>query len=201
MGAASLWLRPLTVDDADVMSSVLSDPSLYEFNGGEPATRAELTRRYAVQTRGHSPDASQRWVNLVVVLGVVSQPAANQPIGYVQATIPVNGDATEVAWVIGTPWQGHGYATRAARLLLADLAQQGIGSVVAHIHPSHTASRRIATHLGMAPTTIIVEGETRWAGSTADLSSKSPGLSQGERQDSVGPRQPQGTRRDRHGPA
>ena len=139
IGAVSLWLRPLAVDDADVMSSVLSDPSLYEFNGGEPPTRTELTRRYAVQTRGHSPDGTQRWVNLMV---------------------------------IGTPWQGHGYATRAARLLLADLAQQGIGSVVAHIHPRHTASRRIATHLGMVPTTIIVEGETRWAGSTADLSSR-----------------------------
>lgn len=150
-------MRPLTVDDADAMTSVLSDPSLYAFTGGEPPTRDDLERRYTVQVRGHSRDGTERWINSVVVLR-----AEQQPIGYVQATIPVNGDPAEIAWVIGRPWQGQGHARRAARLLLDDLAAQGIEVVVAHIHPEHEASQRIATRLGMTPTTVVVDGETRW---------------------------------------
>lgn len=170
----TLLLRPLTVDDADVMTTVLADPSLYDYTGGEPPTREDLARRYAVQVRGRSGDGSERWINSVVVLG-----SERQPIGYVQATIPLNGgsraDSTvdveggpaEIAWVIGRPWQGHGHAGRAARLLLDDLAEQGVEAVVAHIHPEHVASQRIATRLGMAPTTVVVDGETRWEGTTA----------------------------------
>lgn len=158
----NLWLRPLTVDDADVMTTVLADPSLYHFTGGEPPTHDDLARRYAVQTRGRSADGGERWINSVVVLG-----PEGRPIGYIQATIPVNGEPAEIAWVIGRPWQGHGYAGRAARILLDDLAKQGVDSVVAHIHPGHESSERIATRLGMTPTEIVVDGEVRWAGNTA----------------------------------
>ena len=157
-----LQLRPLIVDDADAMTGVLSDPSLYEFIGGEPPTRDDLARRYAVQVRGHSADGSQRWINAVVVLG-----PERKPIGYVQATIPANGEPTEIAWVIGRPWQGNGHARRAARLLLDDLAGQGVEAVVAHIHPEHEASQRIATSLGLTATTTVVDGEIRWEGTTA----------------------------------
>ncbi len=164
------------------MTTVLADPELYEFTGGEPPTRDDLARRYAVQVRGHSADGSERWINSVVVLG-----SEHQPIGYVQATIPVNGDPlradqangdqvngdradcgpAEIAWVIGRPWQGNGHAGRAARLLLDDLVEQGVTAVMAHIHPDHEASQRIATRLGMTPTTVVVDGEIRWEGTTA----------------------------------
>ena len=53
-----------------------------------------------------------------------------QPIGYVQATTPTGGGATEIAWVIGRSWQGLGHAKQAARLLVADLADHGVHSVV-----------------------------------------------------------------------
>lgn len=157
-----LRLRPLVVDDADAMATVLADESLYEFTGGEPPTRDELARRYAIQVRGHSGDGTEQWINAVVTLG-----SGSDPIGYVQATIPVNGDPTEIAWVIGRPWQGNGYAGRATRLLLEDLAEQGVTAVVAHIHPEHEASRRTATRLGMTATRVIVDAETRWEGTTA----------------------------------
>ena len=156
-----LGLRPLALADADVMVTVLADPSLYEFNGGEPPTLEELTHQYAIQTRGFSPDGSQRWLNWVVVLG-----DHREPIGYVQATVPLKGGPTEVAWVIGRPCQGNGYATAAARLLLAELATQDVSAVMAHIHPAHEASQRIAQHLGLTPTEVVVDGERRWVGHT-----------------------------------
>ncbi len=154
-----LALRPLTVQDAPVMATVLADPGLYRFTGGQPPTEEELTRRYRVQTRGSSADGTERWVNLLVLLG-----AAQEPIGYVQATMPVNGAPTEVAWVIGRPWQGHGYAVRAGLLLLEHLAARSVESVIAHVHPEHEASQRVASRLGLTPTSSVVDGEIRWVG-------------------------------------
>lgn len=156
-----IQLRPLSVADSEAMTAVLADPSLYEFTGGEPPTRDELTRRYAAQTRGQSPDGTERWVNLIVTLG-----PEHQPIGYAQATIPVNGHPAEIAWVIGRPWQGRGFGARAAALLLTHLAGLGVDEVVAHIHPEHSASNAIARRVGLEPTTTIIEGERRWVGST-----------------------------------
>ena len=85
------------------MVRVLADPALYRFTGGTPPTEEKLARRYAVQTRGHSADHSEEWLNRIVLVG--SEP---EPVGYVQATIPLSGGPTEVAWVIGAPWQNRG---------------------------------------------------------------------------------------------
>ena len=156
MGNA-VGLRPLSVQDAEVMSRVLADPSLYEFTGGEPPSVAELERRYTIQARGYSSDGSEEWINLVVM-----RLPDEQPIGYVQATVPKNGEPAEIAWVIGRPWQGHGFATRAAQLLVERLAGSGVNDLVAHIHPDHLASQSIATKLGMAPTAVELDGEIRW---------------------------------------
>lgn len=139
------------------MAVVLADPSLYRYTGGEPPTEGELVQRYSSQVAGHSRDGSQRWVNFVVTLD-------EQPIGYVQATIPVSGGPAEIAWVIGCPWQGRGYAKRAASLLLVDLVDRGVRSVIAHIHPDHLASQRVALHLGLSASDEVIDGETRWVG-------------------------------------
>lgn len=139
------------------MASVLADPTLYEFIGGEAPNVMELERRYTVQTRGQSADGSEEWINLVVVLV-----PGGEPIGYVQATIPRGGEPTEIAWVIGRAWQGRGYATHAAQLLVEYLEERSVSDLVAHIHPSHTASQVIARKLGLYPTDTIVDGETRW---------------------------------------
>lgn len=152
-------LRPLRVEDAPAMARVLADPALYAFTGGEPPTVEDLTRRYTTQTRGGSTDGTETWVNEIVVLAT-----DGRPIGYVQATLPHDGGPAEVAWVIGTPWQGQGFARRAAELLVAGLRARGVERALAHIHPHHVASQRIARHLGLAPTDTVVDGEVRWEG-------------------------------------
>lgn len=148
-------LRPLRVDDAAEMAVVLAGPGLYEFTGGEPPTVADLERRYTVQTRGHSADGSEQWLNHIVEVD-------GRAVGYVQATIPRDAGHAEIAWVIGAPWQGRGYGRQAAALLVDDLATRGLTEVIAHIHPQHVASERVASALGMEPTEVVVDGETRW---------------------------------------
>ncbi len=153
-----LVLAPLTVDDATAMLPVLADPALYEFTGGEPPTHDELVRRYTHQQVGHSPDGSQRWLNWVV-----RRRADGTPVGYVQATVDTTTAATEVAWVVGTRWQGRGYATEAATGMAAWLRAHGIARLTAHVHPDHAASAAVATSLGLRRTGHSVDGEEEWA--------------------------------------
>ncbi|WP_410992982.1 GNAT family N-acetyltransferase [Micrococcus luteus] len=70
----------------------------------------------------------------------------------------------EIAWVMGAPWQRNGYASAAAALLLAELAEMGVKQVIAHIHPDHGASAAVARRIGMSPTDEVVDGEVRWEG-------------------------------------
>ncbi|WP_272941414.1 GNAT family N-acetyltransferase [Kocuria rhizophila] len=96
-----------------------------------------------------------------------------QAVGYVQATVPLDGSPVEIAWVIGVPWQGRGYARRAAALLVGELRDHGVEGIVAHIHPDHAASQRVARGLGMEPTGLVVESEVRWVGATAEVAGAS----------------------------
>lgn len=152
-----LSLRPLRIEDAVAMVAVLADSSPYKFTGGTPPTRAELARRYAVQARGYSADCSEEWINFIVLVG-----PQQEAVGFVQATIFKEGKSAEISWVIGFPWQGRGYGGRAAELLVQDLVRREIRRIVAHIHPEHEVSQRIATRLAMAPTSTVVDGEVRW---------------------------------------
>lgn len=150
---ARLSLTPLVVPDAKAMVDVLSDRDLYRFTGGEPPTLEELEGLYRFQVAG-SPNDGETWHNWIVR-------RVGAPIGYVQAT--VTGDQADLAWVIGTAWQGQGYATEAATAIRDWLADQGVRGFSAHIHPDHHASHRIGTRLGLCPTgELDDEGEMIW---------------------------------------
>ncbi|MGA5701610.1 GNAT family N-acetyltransferase [Peterkaempfera bronchialis] len=149
-----LTLLPLHADHAEEMAAVLSDPALHTFIGGAPATPQSLRSRYERLAAG-SPDPAVSWCNWVVRLR--DQACLT---GTVQATI--DGGIAEIAWVVGTPWQGRGIATEAAQALVAWLANQPVHTVIAHIHPDHQASAAVATAAGLTPTTHRHEGEIRW---------------------------------------
>ncbi|WP_347590955.1 GNAT family N-acetyltransferase [Acrocarpospora sp. B8E8] len=148
-------LVPLTVGDADDMVEVLAGQDLYAFIGGTPPTLTELRNRYAKLAAGRSPDGRQEWLNWII-----RRRNDNQAIGTVQATVADGG--AEIAWVVGLPWQGHGYAREAARLLVEELATRGVRHLRAHIHPDHHASMAVASHVGLAPTDHFHDGERRW---------------------------------------
>ena len=153
-----LDLVPLRVADAGEMVAVLADPALYAYIGGGPPSRADLVRRFRAQVAGRSPDGREAWHNWIV-----RDRASGAATGFVQATIAADGPrSAEIAWVIATSWQGRGYATEAARALVAWLEARGVGSIVAHIHLDHGASAAVAARAGLAPTDELVEGERVW---------------------------------------
>ena len=156
-----LTLNPLRVSDAVEMHLVLDDKELHAFTGGEPLQLNELQERYVKLESGSGRD-SEIWINLIARLY-----SSRVAIGYVQATI-YNEEIryANIAWVIGLPWQGEGYATEAAKALVNWLQSQGINEIRANIHPSHEASMGIARRLGMHPTEIQIDGERQWKLST-----------------------------------
>jgi RimJ/RimL family protein N-acetyltransferase len=152
-----LTLVPLGVQHADEMAGVLADPALYAFTGGAPPGPQALRSRYERWAAG-SPEPGVSWCNWVVRLR-----DTGCLVGTVQATI-IAGDppTAEVAWVIGTAWQGRGIATEAARALLAWLGQRSVRTVIAHINPDHQASAAVAAAAGLTPTDQWQDGEIRW---------------------------------------
>lgn len=152
-----LDLLPLRVEHAEKMARVLSDPALHTFIGGSPATADDLRTRYARLVAG-SPDPAVSWCNWVLCSRDDGRLA-----GTVQATVDGPGrDRAEIAWVVGTPWQGRGFASEAAASLVGWLREQGVRTVVAHVHPEHHASAAVARAAGLAPTAEVLDGEVRW---------------------------------------
>jgi RimJ/RimL family protein N-acetyltransferase len=139
------------------MAGVLADPALYGFIGGRPPTASELAERYRIQVEGRSADGREAWRNWIV-----RERSSGVATGFVQATIAANGSDAEIAWLIGVPWQGRGYATEAARALVVWLTGTGVGTIVAHVHPDHRASAVVAERAGLEPTDVLVDGERTW---------------------------------------
>lgn len=153
-----LLLLPLTVEHAEEMTTVLSDPGLHTFIGGAPETAAALRARYERWVVG-SPDPSEAWCNWVIRLR-----GEECLTGTAQATVTADdrGATAEIAWVVGTPWQGRGIAAEAAQGLVTWLRRRPVHTVVAHIHPDHRASAAVAAAAGLAPTDRWDDGEVRW---------------------------------------
>lgn len=149
-----LRMLPLQVEHSEEMAAVLADPELYRFTGGEPPTVDELASRYKRQLAGPG-EAGTSWLNWVIS-------SADGLVGYLQSTV-TDGEA-EVAWVIGAPHQGKGYAKEAALGLADWLRSQGIRRLVAHIHPDHAASAAVAAALGLTRTDVMDDGEYLWRG-------------------------------------
>jgi len=156
---ARLTVEPVTAAHAPEMHTVLADPALHVFTGGTPRSATELSERYARLATRRSDDGAEVWGNWVLRVT-----ASGQAVGELQTTLPAAGPEAGpalVAWVVGTAFQGQGYAREAAISLVARLRVAG-WSVAADIHPDHVASQRVARTAGLELTGEIVDGEQRW---------------------------------------
>jgi RimJ/RimL family protein N-acetyltransferase len=156
-------LSPIARADLDQLFRVLNDPALHTFIGGEPRTREDLGAWIEAVADGGPSDGGERWLNWVV-----RRRDDDEVVGTVQATVV--GDEASIAWVIGTAFQGHGYAKEAAAGMVSWLrAKARVVRMRAAVHPEHLASQAVARSLGLEPTDEVDDGEIVWR-------SPSPGL-------------------------
>ena len=157
--SARLTLEPLRVEHAQEMAPLLADRRLHAFTGGDPPTLRQLRDSY--RKRLHAAPGASRWANWVV-----RHDESGRAVGGMQAEIAAGqgGLVAELAWILGSADQGHGYAREAAAATIAWLREQGVASLVADIHARNEPSMRLARALGFAPTDEDVEheGDVRW---------------------------------------
>ena len=152
--ADQVRLDPLEVADAHELAPLLDDPGLHEFIGGGPLSEAELERRYRRLVAGAPEGSGETWFNWTI-----RRRADGRAVGTAQATVA--GGEAALAWVIAARWQGRGYASQAARALIAWAQASGV-AVAASIAPGHTASERVASRAGLCPTGEWAAGERVW---------------------------------------
>ena len=150
-----LTLDPLRVDDADELAGVLADPALYTVIGGGPPSAERLRTRFGRMLAGPD-DPAHEWHNWTL-----RQTGSSTAVGTAQAT--VESGTAFLAWVVGTSWQGRGYATEAAKAVAGWLRDRGGLRVAASIAPGHAASEAVARKVGLAPTgRFDADGEQEW---------------------------------------
>lgn len=121
---------------------------IMRYLGGKTFDRIHAWRHFAY-LRGH-------WELLGYGYYAVEEKATGTLIGRVGYTNQPGWPGFELGWTIIPEFQGRGYATEAARLLLPyafDTLRQS--RVISLIHPDNAPSRRVAEKLGQR-----VEGET-----------------------------------------
>jgi RimJ/RimL family protein N-acetyltransferase len=156
---ARLIVSPLRIDDASEMATALDALELHEFIGGAPLDQTALRARFSKLVAG-SLDPKTTWLNWTLRLR-----ETGVAIGSAQATIykGEKGSSAQVAWTVGLPWQRRGFATEAARAIVAWLRESGVDPVAAMIHPNHQASQTVATRCGLAMTAERIDGEQMWS--------------------------------------
>jgi RimJ/RimL family protein N-acetyltransferase len=160
LATGRLRFERLAAGDAPDLAAAMSDTNLYEFIGGEPPSVEEVAARIRRYIQG-PPRTGDAWHNWAIRLGD-TEDDPGRLVGHLQATVREHGRSVEIAWLVGTPWQGRGYAGEAAIALVEWLRSNGAGEAIAHIAPGHAASERVAARAGLSPTDVIEDGEVRW---------------------------------------
>jgi RimJ/RimL family protein N-acetyltransferase len=66
-------------------------------------------------------------------------------------------DAIELGYSVDEPFRGRGYATEAARAMIAWARARGIRRVLALVAPGNAASLAVVRKLGMREVTVVVD--------------------------------------------
>jgi RimJ/RimL family protein N-acetyltransferase len=114
-----------------------------------------LAGEYRQYESRRSPNGKELWLNWLI-----AQSGNTVGIGYTQAT--VYASHADVAWVVGVPWQGQGFASEAAGALVQWLNNLGVRDIRACVNPAHIASQRVAQKAGLEKTSQMVDGEEVW---------------------------------------
>ena len=162
-----LLLRNWDESDVAAFFDVYSREEVARWLGAHPrkalATVSEAQERLG-RWREHERDLPPPFGLWAIVPYAAGTPG--QPVGTL-LLLPLSDDdgptdLVEVGWHLHPDFQGNGFATEAARAVLAVAAEAGMDEVLALTDLDNNASQRVAERLGMTD-----EGETeRWFGET-----------------------------------
>jgi ribosomal-protein-alanine N-acetyltransferase len=138
-----LLLRPLTLDDIDVLAAIYADPDVMRFFDGI---------RTWEQTRQEVDDVMAQYNRTGVDFMATIYKEDREFIGRCGLLWQVfdNVQEVEVAYMIAKPYWGRGLATEAARALkVHGFQDHGFQHLISIIHPDNIGSTRVAEKNGM----------------------------------------------------
>ena len=141
-----LSLRPVTPDDIDAMHAYQSLEEVARYELFDPRDRAAVAAKVEKWKHATRLEIDDDYIQFAIVRNDTSEMIGEL---YFSIKSVVNKNA-EIGWTLHPAHQGHGYATEAARAVLA-LAFETIQvhRVSAELDPRNAASVRLCVRLGM----------------------------------------------------
>jgi RimJ/RimL family protein N-acetyltransferase len=139
-----LRLRPWTTQPEDIarLTDLYSRDEVSRWLGGPPSVSPEeLVARWATV---HELDERFGCWAIEIADGTVAGTVLFKPL-------PNGVGEVEVGWHLHPDSWGHGYATEAARAVIAQGFDAGLPEVYAVVRPGNSASLAVCRRLGMAP--------------------------------------------------
>jgi RimJ/RimL family protein N-acetyltransferase len=138
-----LVLRPLRWSDVDALAAIYADPRTMRFLGG-PRTRENTRTGLEWMIDAHRDQGFGLWAatlredaTLIGRCGILIQDVEG-------------ARENEIAYLLGSEWWGHGYATEAATAIRDHARSQlGFERLISLIAPENTASQAVARRIGM----------------------------------------------------
>jgi RimJ/RimL family protein N-acetyltransferase len=151
-----LLLRPLTAADVDALLAYRSRPDVCRYVPFEPMDRAAVEERLGTQWDRTELTAEGQALTLGVELAGTGELVGDVVLFWHS----LEHLAGEIGYVLDPAHGGRGYATEAARALLA-MAFDGLGlhRVVARLDERNGASAAVARRLGMRQEARLVDNE------------------------------------------
>jgi ribosomal-protein-alanine N-acetyltransferase len=138
-----LVLRPFTGQDVDALYRLMDDADVMRyFPNPTPPTREQVAAKIEKQSRHWQAHGYGCWA---------IEPRA-QPLlaGWAGLQYLPETDEVEVAYMLGKPFWGQGWATEAARASLAYAFETlDVPFIVGIVHPDNVASRRVLEKMGL----------------------------------------------------
>ena len=150
-----LRLRPLVPEDLGAMHAIHSRADVVRWLYWEPRTEAEVRETLTAQIT-RTRDAPETGVAFAVELL-----ASGEMLGHVSLMVEVPEQRQgECGFIFHPGHQGQGYATEAARALLAlAFESYGLHRVFGRLEARNVASARVLERLGMRREAHLVENE------------------------------------------
>jgi RimJ/RimL family protein N-acetyltransferase len=151
-----LTLRPFTSEDFDALHAMQSDEEVVRYLYGEAKSPAETRELLDRKIAGSAWAAEGDWLGAAVV-----ERMSGTTVGDISLNWVSERDRTaEIGFILDPRHQGKGYATEAARTLLAwSFETAGLHRVIGRLEARNTASARVLEKLGMRLEAHFVENE------------------------------------------
>ncbi len=147
-----LVLRPFEERDLDWLLTLHRDPEVIRHVPWDPRTREELLPKLGRTALEQEGDA----LNLAAVVAATGEPVGDLSLFWTSA----EHRQGELGYLLDPAHQGRGYATEAARALLAvGFEAAGFHRITARLDARNTASARVAERLGMRREAHLVQNE------------------------------------------